>query len=299
MCSKKYVVALGTFDGLHKGHEAVLNSALSIEGLIPIAVTFNEPPKRKVTGSFVPMLMSAEDKNSLLIEKGFKEVFVLDYDEVHDLSPKEFLDMLFSRYDIKAAVCGFNYRFGKGGEGDAAFLSAYCSEHGAEAVICPVTSISGQIVSSTLIRELIANGDISFANLLLGRPFSFKTMVEHGDGRGHLLGFPTINQQLDENLAEPKFGVYASIVSVDENEYPAVTNIGIRPTFVLKKPLSETYILDFDGDLYGKDVTVKLLNYIRTEQRFNSVEELKTKIDEDKETAKKEFLVYKNFKQEA
>ncbi len=300
MCNnEKYVVALGTFDGLHKGHEAVLNSALGIKGLIPVAVTFNEPPKRQVTGKFVPMLMSAEDKNERLRQMGFKEVFVLDYNEVHDLSPKAFLDMLFDKYDIKAAVCGFDYRFGKGGEGNAAFLSAYCNDVGAQAVVCPVTSVSGQVVSSTLIRELISNGNVSFANLLLGRPFSFKTTVEHGDGRGHTLGFPTLNQPLDENLAQPKFGVYASIVAVDDKEFPSVTNIGIRPTFVLKKPLSETYIFDFNGDLYGKQVAVKLLNYIRPEERFNSAEELKKKIQEDKEIAKKEFLTYKNFKQEA
>ena len=288
-----HAVALGTFDGLHKGHETVLNATLNFKELIPVAVTFDEPPKRHTTGAFVPMLMSAERKNIKLKEMGFEYIDILDYDGIHNLSPEEFLDMLFSKYNVKAAVCGFNYRFGKNGEGDAAFLSSYCHSHGAEAVVCPVTCVSGQTVSSTLIRELISDGNISFANMLLGEPFSFETKVVHGDERGRTIGFPTVNQELDGNLVEPKFGVYATAAVVDGAEYPAVTNIGIRPTFVLKKPLSETNIIGYEGNLYGKKITIKLLQYLRCESRFNSLDELKNAIEADKEKALKEFATYK------
>ncbi len=280
---------LGTFDGLHKGHIAVLKAALNFKDLTPVAVTFPEPPKRRTQNIFVPMLLSTERKIELLKTMGFSEIFMLDYDQVHDYHPVEFLELLFEKYNVKAVVCGFNYRFGKGGQGDAALISHYCFEHGAEAVVVPATTVSGQTVSSSLIRELIADGNISFANVLLGRPFSFESEVVHGEERGRTMGFPTINQCLDEQLVTPRFGVYASAVTVDGKDYPAVTNIGIRPTFVLKKPLSETYIINFDGDLYGKTVTLKLLDYMREEERFGSLEELADAIENDKEKAVKAF----------
>lgn len=286
---KGCVIVLGTFDGVHKGHKAVLNSALAFKDFNAVAVTFPEPPKRKTQSAFVPMLMTSEQKNEMLKSMGFSEIMLLDYDEIHTMSPQEFLDMLAEKYDIKAIVCGFNYRFGNGGAGDAAFISSYCNSIGAEAVIVPKTEVSGQVVSSSFIRELIANGDITFANMLLDRPYQFTAEVVHGDERGRTMGFPTINQQLDENLAVPKFGVYASAVSVDGKDYPAVTNIGIRPTFLLKKPMSETYIIDFDGDLYGKNITVKLLSYLRGESRFDGLDDLKAAIENDKETALKAF----------
>lgn len=289
MNDRPTVAVFGTFDGLHKGHAAVLNAALSFKDLQPVAVTFPEPPKRRTQNAFVPMLIPTDRKFEMLKDMGFSEIFVLDYDEVHDLEPVEFLDMLFAKYNIKAVVCGFNYRFGKQAKGDAALMSQYCFEHGAEAVIVPATAVSGQTVSSSLIRELIMNGNISFANILLDRPFSFEGDVIHGEQRGRTMGFPTINQQLDEQLVVPKFGVYASAVVVDGESYPAVTNIGIRPTFLLKKPLSETYIIDYEGDLYGKAVTVKLLDFMREELRFESLDELKSAIEIDKEKAIKAF----------
>lgn len=275
-------VALGTFDGLHRGHMAVLNAALSFKELMPVAVTFSEPPKRRITGQPVPMLLTEEEKFSRLKEIGFKDIYVLDYDEVHTMSPTEFLDLLFKKYDVKAVCCGFNYRFGYKGEGDALTLSDYCRKNSAESVTVPSFEVSGQTVSSSLIRELIKSGDISLANRLLGYEFSFTNEVVHGEKRGRLMELPTVNIPLDENLVEPKFGVYASSVTVDGKDYAAVTNIGIRPTFLLEKPLSETHIIDFDGDIYGKTVKVKLLQYLREEQRFDGLEDLKQQIEEDK-----------------
>lgn len=293
MADKGYVLALGTFDGIHKGHLSVLNAALNLKELVPAVVTFDEPPKRHTTGNFVPMLMSFEQRAEQLEKMGFAEIFVLEYDKVHNLTPQEFLDMLFEKYNVKAIVCGFNYRFGKGGIGDVAFLSSYCYNHGAETIVCPETVFSGQTICSTLIRNLIADGNISFANMLLLMPFGFKTEVVHGQKRGRTMGFPTINQKLDGNLVMPKFGVYASVVFFDGKEYPAVTNIGIRPTFELQTPMSETYIVGFDGDLYGKKVTVKLLEYLREEQKFDNLEALQSAIMSDSDKAVAEFNKYK------
>lgn len=288
-----YVVALGTFDGLHLGHKAVLTAALRFKNLIPVAVTFDEPPKRHTSGAFIPMLMSANRKNCLLKELGFAKIDVLDYNEVHDIKAEEFLKILFEKYDIKAVVCGFNYRFGENGSGDAALLSSFCHERNAEIVICPATDVGGQTISSTLIRGLISDGSVDFASTLMHEPFSFESEVLHGEQRGRQMGFPTINQPLDENLVTPKFGVYASVAVVNGKEYPAVTNIGIRPTFILKKPQSETYIIGFSGDLYGKKVTIKLLKYLRPETRFTGLNELVTAIEGNAAEATALFSDYK------
>ena len=235
------------------------------------------------------MLMTAEEKNRALREMGFSAVDVLDYDKVRDIPARDFLDMLFEKYDIKAVTCGFNYRFGAGGSGDAALLTAYCHEHKAEAVVCPASTVSGQTVSSTLIRELISDGKIPFANTLLGRRFSISGKVIHGDARGRTIGFPTVNQLLDPEIVTPLFGVYATAVTVGGRMYPAVTNIGIRPTFLLKKPMSETNIIGFEGDLYGDDIRVELLSFLRPETRFDGIDQLKAAIANDAEAAKAAF----------
>jgi len=284
---KKSVVALGTFDGLHKGHLSVLSAALEFESLTPVAVTFPEPPKRRQNGN-VGMLMTSEEKNAALQKMGFL-VKELDYDAIHTLLPKEYLDSLFKELNVAAAVCGTNHRFGKNGAGNAAFLKTYCEAHGAEAVVCPDLEIDGQEVSSSLIRELLAKGEIESANKLLGRPFSFKSEVFHGEQRGRTIGFPTANQMLDERLVVPKFGVYATSVFINGRQYAGVTNIGIRPMFQLKKPQSETHICDFDSDIYGKVIEVKLLKYLREEEHFGSLEALKNAISNDAEQAKKVF----------
>lgn len=292
MSESKSVAVFGTFDGLHKGHKAVLNAALAFKDLKKIAITFDEPPKRRISDVYTPMLMTSERKVQELKNKGFDVVEVLDFDLIKDMSAKNFLDLMFQKFHIKVAVCGFNFRFGKGAEGNVEFLNDYCRKHGAESVICPPMSVSGQEVSSTLIRELIADGNIGFANLLLGEPFSFKTMVEHGDERGRTIGFPTVNQQLQDELVVPKFGVYATAVVIDGKCYAGVTNIGVRPTYLLKKPQSETYISGFSGDLYGQKLEIKLLSFLREEIQFGSAEELKNAIAADEKKALKEFNLY-------
>lgn len=289
MSDRQTVAVFGTFDGLHKGHRAVLNSALAFKELKPIAVTFDIPPKRFVSDNFIPMLMSSDRKKLLLRQLGFETVEVLDFEAIKDKTAEEFLDEMFEKFNIKVAVCGFNYRFGKNAEGNAEYLTSYCHAHGAEAVICPGTLFSGQIISSTFIRTLISEGQIAFANTLLESRFTFSTEVVHGDERGRTLGFPTVNQPLDDDLVVPKFGVYASCVNIDGKKYPAVTNIGLRPTFLLKKPLSETHIIGFEGDLYGKNLEVELIEYLREEMRFTSAESLINAINSDIETVLRYF----------
>lgn len=289
MSDRGAVAVFGTFDGLHKGHRAVLSSALAFSELEPIAITFDVPPKRFVSSDFVPMLMTSDRKKKMFAELGFKTVEVLDFEKIREMTAEEFLDEMFNKFNIKVAVCGFNYHFGKNAEGNAEYLTSYCHSHGAEAVVCPGTLFSGQIVSSTFIRNLISEGQIAFANTLLESRFSFCTEVVHGEERGRTLGFPTINQELDGDLVVPKYGVYATSVNIDGVKYPAVTNIGLRPTFLLKKPISETYIIGFEGDLYGKMLEVELIDYIREEMRFTSADHFKLTLSSDCEKSLKLF----------
>lgn len=285
----KAAIALGTFDGLHRGHRKILNAALNADGLMPVAVTFNEPPKCYTSKDPVPVLMSSERKIKLLKQMGFSEIISLEYKKVHDMTAKEFLDFLFSKYNVRLAVCGDNYRFGKGGAGNTEYLSDYCKEHNANAMVFPMEKSDGKIISSTFIRELIAEGKIKEANALLGQPFSFEAEVVHGAKRGRELGFPTINQTLERSSVTPKFGVYASRVTIDDKKLPSITNIGLRPTFQYDEPISETHILGFKGDLYGKKIEVELLGFLREEKKFKTADELKETISDDLKNSEKVF----------
>lgn len=281
-----YAAALGTFDGVHIGHREVLNQALQ-SGLCPIAVSFRLPPKSQM-GQNIPLLMSPEEKEQLLRQMGFVEQMYLDFDAVRHLSPKAFLDMLFAAYPLQAICCGFNYRFGKNGAGDVAFLKAYCAEKGAKVLVCDGVQVQGQTVSSTQIRALIAEGEMQKAAAMLGRNYSISGPVVHGDARGRTIGFPTVNQAINPLLAMPKFGVYAARCQIGGQTYAAVTNVGLRPTFRLDQPMAETYICDFEGDLYDQNLTVELIKFLRPEKRFADLEELQAAIAADAAAAKAE-----------
>ncbi len=281
-----YAAALGTFDGVHIGHREVLNQALQ-SGLCPIAVSFRLPPKGQM-GQATPLLMLPEEKERLLRQMGFSEQMYLDFAAVRDLSPKDFLDQLFAAYPIKAVCCGFNYRFGKNGAGDVAFLKTYCAEKGAKVFVCDGVQVQGQTVSSTKIRAFIAGGEMQKAAAMLGRNYSISGQVVHGDARGRTIGFPTVNQAVDSSLAMPKFGVYAARCQIGGQTYTAVTNIGLRPTFRLDQPMAETYICDFEGVLYGQNLTIELVKFLRSEKRFAGLEELQAAIAADAAAAKAE-----------
>lgn len=287
MAERNSVVALGTFDGLHKGHMSVLNTALAFDDLRSVAVTFPEPPKRRQNRE-IGMLMTSEEKNARLKRMGFC-VKELDYDSVCDMSPTEYLKELFSELSVKVAVCGADHRFGKNGAGDAATLKAFCEANGVKAVVCPDLKVDNMAVSSSKIREFLKNGELKEVMQLLGRPFSYKAEVIHGEQRGRTIGFPTANQRIPEQLVVPKLGVYATAVEVDGKKYAGVTNIGIRPMFQLKEPQSETYICDCSADIYGKTVEITLLQYLREEGHFGSLEGLKAAIAEDTKKAKEIF----------
>lgn len=289
-------VALGYFDGIHLGHQAVLNTALRFakkENLVPVIMLFDVHPRKVILGKTPPMLMSNKKKIELLEEVGFT-VVPYNFRETVNFTPNEFIEkILISGLNAKVVSCGFDYHYGKGGQGNAETLHEELERRGIKAIAEDPILLFGEKVSSTAIRQYIANGEIDKANAMLGGCFSYDFTVKKGDGLGRVLGFPTINQYFPEDHIVPKYGVYASRVMVDKKLYPAVTNVGVRPTVSAKSLRSETCILDFSGDLYGKNVEVFLVEYLRQEIKFDSLEELSRQIEKD---IKKARDIYKEAK---
>lgn len=278
-------IALGTFDGIHAGHKSVLNAVLTEREEEPVCLAFGTPTAYYKHHS--GLLMQPEVKREKLYEMGFKRVDYLDFKTCRDMQAVEFLDMLREKYSAATLSCGFNYRFGKNAAGDVKLLEDYCREYNMKLKVSGPVTDRGEVVSSTLIRNLIAGGELSRANRLLGKPLEFREEVVHGAHRGRLMGFPTVNQPLPEGFVAPKFGVYATSLIIDGKEYLGITNIGVHPTFRLSHPISETHILGFKGNLYGKEINLKLLSFVREERKFKDIKELTAAIEQDRKTITK------------
>lgn len=273
----KTALALGTFDGVHLGHRAVLNLP---SNFFKIAVVFVAPPKSELTGK-KEMLMTFSDKCDSLKKIGMDAIFPLNFNSVKDMLPNEFLLFLKEKFNPDLISCGFNYRFGKDALGDIELLGKFCTENNIIFNCANPVLVDNKSVSSTTVRNMLKEGEINKANQLLLDDFSFTAKVIEGDKRGRQLGFPTINQKFPEELVTPKFGVYKSKVTINGITYNAVTDLGNRPTFGTDFVRAETFIKEFSGDLYGKEVTVSLTDFLREEVKFSSVQELISQIEED------------------
>ncbi len=275
---RRRAVALGIFDGIHLGHRAVISRATATG--YPCAVyTFQAGT---VTTKQAQPSLCPDDMSPLLQNLGVKELFEADFAAVQQLSPEEFVDeVLCKQLHAAAVTCGFNYRFGRGGSGDANTLMTLCANHGIAVTVVDAVEVDGIPVSSTVIRQAIANGDLDTARRMLGYNYSLRLPVVDGQHLGRRLGTPTINQILPSDRAYPPFGVYASCAIAKGHVYPAVTNLGRRPTVGAEAPLAETYIDGFDGDLYGHTVTVYPLRRLRDEEQFPSLDALKAQVEAD------------------
>ena len=256
-------VALGDFDGMHLAHKTV------------------------VTGANDVTIYCVNNEFSLLQKSIFQERFpnavFADFDKIKNLSADEFVDsVLIDELGAEMLLCGFNFRFGKGAKWSALDLRKMLESRDVWVRILEHLDFEGEPISSSRIRECIKNGEIIRANQMLGYPFTFESETEHGDERGRTIGFPTVNQHLPEGLVVPKYGVYQSCAIINGKRYKAFTNIGIRPSWKVETPICETHIFDFNGDLYGENVRIELLKYIRGEKLFSSVEELKEQLTNDK-----------------
>lgn len=275
-------VALGLFDGVHRGHRAVLSLALkeAENGLLPKIFTFSPQAvlrKSSGTGGFI---YGHIQKLSLFDGLG---VFSADFKTVKAFVGEDFARR-YLRDTLNAAVvcCGADFRFGRDASCGVDELRGFGEKYGFTVKIAEKVCVDGMIVSSGEIRRRLREGDIAGANKLLGRSYFIRNKVLHGAELGRTIGFPTINQVYEEGQLVPRFGVYASSVLIDGMHYQAVTNIGVKPTIEGERsPLAETHIIGFKGDLYGRELDVELRGFIRPEVRFDSLDELKKQISED------------------
>jgi riboflavin kinase/FMN adenylyltransferase len=285
MCDKKenLALALGYFDGLHIAHQKVLSAALEQQknALTPAVLLFDRHPASVLTGIEVPRLLTDADRDALLASMGILPV-KLCFAEIKDLTPEAFVEeILCERLSCAFVSCGFNYRFGKGGAGTAELLQTLCEAKGIDVSVSPQVTLRGEPVSSSAIRRAVAAGETEKAVAMLGRPLTFTAPVFSGDHRGRTLGTPTVNQYLPEGFVTPAFGVYASVTEINGVRCPSVTNIGSRPTFGGGTVRSETHIIGFSGDLYGRTLRVELLSFLRPEMKFASADALREQISRD------------------
>ena len=275
-------VALGVFDGVHLGHRMVIDRAVELGSgeLRSVVFTFRQG---SVTNKGSQRLLSDEDKFCRLGQRGVDLICSPDLSEVRDMEACDFVrEILSGRLRCRYAVCGKDFRFGRGAAGDAELLKKLGEKYGFETVVLDKLALGGETVSSTVIKKHIAGGEIVRANELLGYRFGYRLPVIHGRELGRTWDFPTVNQLLPEEIVLPRFGVYCSRVKIGGKAYTGVTNIGVKPTVGAEKaPLAETYIIDFGGDLYGRVVEVGLERFIRPEKRFGSIDELRAQIARD------------------
>lgn len=283
--TKPTAVALGFFDGVHLGHAEILRNIIGNDALVPTVFTFNIDNK-----TFLPhnkknqkLLFSSESRRRFMEELGVEIIVEPPFSQVRDMDAESFIkSVLLDKLNAKRIVCGFNFRFGKNALYTAKDMFDIANKYNIETVIVPPVYHNDKIISSSLIRKAVVEGNIKEANFLLGRPYSIFGEVVHGQKLGRKIGFHTINQDVFYNLITPRRGVYASAIELDGKIYVGVTNIGIKPTVQSdKRIISETHIISYQGDLYGKTVTVYLLDYLRKEEKFPSLDVLSKAISKD------------------
>ena len=293
---KKSVIALGFFDGVHRGHAELIKTAkrrAKEQNATAAVLSFDISPEAVITGHSVPLLSSVSTRVDLIRRFfGIESVIIYHFDKkTMEMPWQDFIDSLIDKYSASHLVIGHDFHCGYKGEGNPQRISDYCAKKGIGCDVIPKFALDGITVSSTYIRELITNGEIEKVNYFLGHPFVFAGTVRDGRKVGRKLGSPTINLDGDdESLVLPAKGVYATKVLLDGEEKLAVTNIGVRPTFGKSEKLTvETFILDFEGDLYGKYIRIEFFKFLRGETKFESAEELKAQIEKDIEETKDFF----------
>lgn len=289
--NKGCVLALGCFDGVHLGHQYLLSEAKKYareNGLEFGVYTFSQIPKfKKTSHSLIMSNTQRMSKISYFSECDF--VYSEQFELVKNMTSSEFVDYIVEKFDCRCAFCGENFFFGKDAVASCENLRSLMKKKGREAVVVECLKINGIEVSSTQIRQLLRQGEVSLARKLLGgEAYGFVSKVVHGAKLGHTLGFPTINQIIPESIVLPKAGVYSTIVVIDGKEYLGVTNFGTKPTVSNcdDEKICETYIIDFDGNIYDKYVGVYFYKMLREEIKFSSLEELKKNISMNVEQTK-------------
>lgn len=281
------IIALGNFDGFHRGHQAVAGEAIrwaQAEGRPSIIATFDPHPVRFFRPDTPPFrLTTLEQRHELYLAAGATAMLVFHFDaELAGTSAEDFITrILIDRFGAHGVVTGGDFTFGQGAKGNVALLQGFGGEHGLQTRVVEAVAEDG-IISSSRIREALRAGDCETATRLLTRPFAIRGVVEHGDKRGRTIGYPTANLAIESYL-RPRYGIYAvtgRILATGE-VLQGAANIGIRPQFDPPKELLEPYFFDFSGDLYGQEIEVAFHHFLRPEAKFDSLEALVEQMDRD------------------
>ncbi|MBE7034635.1 MAG: bifunctional riboflavin kinase/FAD synthetase [Ruminococcaceae bacterium] len=279
-------VAMGNFDGLHKGHMKLLTALMDLaqdNGLHSVAYTFDKHPINVIKGANTLKLIADNNyKEELLSSCNLDTLFFENFDAVRDMSPEEFVrDILVGKLNMKIAVVGLHNHYGKDSAGDVKMLRELGQKYGFLVYMIKPLYFGDFLCSSTKIRALIENGDVEKAAELLGRPFKIKNTVVEDKKLGRTLGYPTANMIPGADQLIPKFGVYGTTTYVDGKAYKSITNVGDSPTIGDGAVRIETYIIGFDGDVYDEALEVEFLFKIRDQRAFSNMDELKAQLAED------------------
>ncbi len=289
-------VTLGKFDGLHRGHELLMQNVLECSRkykVASVAFTFDMPPRNRVEEIVANVLTTNDEKQYIFEKQGIDYLIECPFTpEVMAMEPEAFIKWIVDSLNMKYVVVGDDFRFGHKRAGDYHTLQQYEEQYGYKTIVLDKLKDSNRDISSTYVREKIADGNIRKANQLLGYNYFIKSEILHGKKLGRRIGIPTINMILPEHKLLPPNGVYVTEVLVDGKTYMGVTNVGCKPTVSEDRVIGvETYIDDFNQDVYGEKIVVSFLEFIRPEMKFASVEELKKQMNTDIQVARK---YYKN-----
>lgn len=278
-------VALGNFDALHKGHIAIIADMLGFakeHKLVPVVYMFKDSPNKGELG-----INSLEKRIEILEEMGVRVTVAEEFNDIKNIPYDKFVDeYIKNRMGAKAVFVGFNYRFGKGAEGDAKILQDLCKKDNVNVFIKDCVKIDAVTVSSSKIKEFIAEGKMEKVREFMTRGFSISGTVIKGKQLGRTIGFPTANIEYPKGVVLPKEGVYITICKIGENKYYSITNVGEKPTVSDKRKNIETAIGDFDGDIYGEQIEIEFCKRIRDISRFDNLDKLRGQLLQDMDMAK-------------
>ena len=286
---KNLSLALGFFDGVHLGHKAVIEKAVDFahqNNLKSAVITFSSHPAQKFNKNFEGYIMPPEKRFEYFEKSGVDYCWAVNFDDISNIEAEDYIkDVLVKNFAPKAITSGFNHNFGKNKKGNSALLKEYSSAFGYEYFEIPPIVIDGTTVSSSAIRKFIRSGDIKKLNEFSERNFEISGVVQNGQKLGAKLGFKTANLTYPSSCVMLKFGVYDTDIFIDGDKYRGITNFGVKPTFnnTSSQPVLEVHILNFDKDIYGKNVRVEFKNFIRDEKKFDSASDLKDQINRDLE----------------
>ncbi len=279
-------VAIGNFDGVHRGHQ-VLISAVAASPYQSAVMTFAPHPRRFFNPEAQGFALADEVNNAALLAAAGAELIIrLEFNEaMRQTSAEDFIKNILPMFGVKEIYAGEDFSFGKGRGGDMAMIKRCGLDIGIKAHGVPLMKMDDDVMSSSVIRSFIRDGNMPAAIKALGRPYIIGGEVIRGDARGRLIGFPTANMGFGD-MTLPRFGVYAVLAGHGEKTYAGIANVGVRPTVNQRGPLLETHLFDYDGDLYGQRLDVFFLDFLRPEKKFKDIDELKAQIKRDAETAR-------------